>query len=231
MSTMPQVVPSPSDPIELHTGDRMTREEFHLLYEDSPKHLKAELIGGTVYVASPLGSLHGNNHLRLGVLFGIYEGNTPGVEAGDNTTILLGKDSEPQPDLYLRVLPERGGQSKTDRRQYIVGAPELVAEIAHSSRAIDLHAKKEDYARYGVREYLVASLADKRLYWFDFTTSRELSPDTDGVVRVHNFPGFWIHVEALFAHDFRRLMSALQQGMDSPEHGAFIDRLNPAAPR
>lgn len=225
MSTIPQIPPQLSEPEELHAGDRMTRQEFHRLYQNAPKHFKAELIGGTVFVASPLRRLHGNRHLRLGALFSIYEGNTPGVEAGDNTTILLGDDSEPQPDLYLRILPEHGGQSKTDRDDYVVGAPELIAEIAHSSRSLDLHAKHDDYKRFGVREYLVASLRDKRLYWFDLTASRELSPDSDGIIRARCFPGFWIHAEALFAHDFRRLMSVLQQGMDSPDHAAFIERL------
>lgn len=228
MSTIPKVVPSASDRVELHAGDRMTQDEFHCIYERTPRHFKAELIGGTVFVASPLRRLHGNRHLRLGALFSIYEGNTPGVEAGDNTTILLGQDSEPQPDLYLRVLPEHGGQSKTDRDDYVVGAPELIAEIAHSSRSLDLHAKRDDYTRYGVREYLVASLRDRRLFWFDLTASRELSPDSDGIVRAHQFPGMWIHVEALFAHDFRRLMSVLQQGMDSPEHASFVERLRQA---
>jgi hypothetical protein len=56
---------------------------------------------------------HGTNHNLLGVLFGVYAGHTPDVECGDNTTIILGANDEPQPDLYLRVLPDRGGQSRT----------------------------------------------------------------------------------------------------------------------
>ena len=32
----------------------MNREEFHRLYEQTPEGFKAELIGGIVYVASPL---------------------------------------------------------------------------------------------------------------------------------------------------------------------------------
>src|SRR5437588_12933187 len=106
MSTLPRTSPLLLAPSELQTGDRMNGEEFHRLYERAREHFKAELIGGIVYVASPRRRRHGNKHLRLGTLFSMYEGVTPGVEAGDNATILLGEDGEPQPDLYLRILPE-----------------------------------------------------------------------------------------------------------------------------
>src|SRR5437660_11286246 len=86
---------------ELHNGDRMTPEEFHRFYEQMPEDFQAKLIGGIVYVASPLKRRHGTNHLPLGTLFFTYESNTPGVESGDNTTILLGEKAEPQPDLFL----------------------------------------------------------------------------------------------------------------------------------
>src|SRR4051794_36117359 len=166
---------------EMHTGDRMTREEFHRIYEAMPEGFRAELIGGIVYVASPLKRRHGTNHLPLGTLFFAYEAHTPGVESGDNATVLLGEEGEPQPDLYLRILPEFGGQSRTTDADYVEGAPELIAEVAHSSRSIDLHAKRDDYTRYGVLEYLVVCLRDRRLRWFDLRADQELQPDADGV--------------------------------------------------
>ena len=67
----------PSELPELHNGDRMRREEFHRIYRQMPEHVQAELIGGIVYVASPLKRQHGTNHLPLGSLFFAYEGNTP----------------------------------------------------------------------------------------------------------------------------------------------------------
>jgi Uma2 family endonuclease len=99
--------------IELQSGDRMTREEFHRLYEQTPEGFKAELIGGIVYVASPLYPAHGKPHMHLTAVVAAYEARTPGVDASDNTTILLGDEGEPQPDLYVRILPECGGQSST----------------------------------------------------------------------------------------------------------------------
>lgn len=41
-----------------------------------------------------------------------YAGRTPGLEAGDNATVILGDEDEVQPDLFLRILPRHGGQSR-----------------------------------------------------------------------------------------------------------------------
>jgi hypothetical protein len=97
MATVPRSVSA--DKPELHTGDRMTRKEFHRVYEKMPESFQAELIGGVVYVPSPLEPRHDTNHLPLGTVFFAYQGSTPGVECAYNTTILLGEEGEPQPDL------------------------------------------------------------------------------------------------------------------------------------
>ncbi len=228
MATVSQRASISTEKVELHTGDRMRQKEFHRIYEQMPEDFRAELIGGIVYVASPLKWRHGTNHLPLGTLFFTYEGNTPGVESGDNTTILLGEEGEPQPDLYLRILPEFGGQSRTTKDEYVVGAPELISEIAYSSRAIDLHAKLNDYIRYGVLEYLVLCLREKQLRWFDLRANREMQPESDGVFRIRTFPGLWIHAQALLAKDYRRLMATLEKGLATGEHADFVKRLETA---
>ena len=224
MSAVPKPMQERSPEPELHSGDHMTREEFHRIYEQMPEHFKAELIGGIVYVASPLKLRHGTNHAPLSAVMYTYRGHTPGVQLGDNTTVLLGGDSETQPDLFLRILPEYGGQSRTTEADYVSGAPELVAEIAHSSRSIDLYKKREKYHQFGVREYLVLSLEEKRLRWFDLTEDKELLAG-DGVVRVKNFPGLWIDAAALLADDYGRLMSVINQGIGSLEHSQFAQQL------
>ena len=136
----------------LENGDRITQEEFHRRYELSPLHFKAELIGGVVHVPSPMRRRHGASHPELSGALWLYKAATPGVEVLDNTTAILGPYSELQPDLALRILPEWDGRTRTNVDEYIVGAAELMAEIAHSSRAIDLHQKREDYQHTGVSE-------------------------------------------------------------------------------
>jgi len=225
MSSVPRPFTRPSPPPELHTGDRMTRLEFHRLYEQMPKEFRAELIGGIVYVSSPLGRLHGVAHPPLTTVLFAYKGSTPGVEVGDNTTVILEPDGEPQPDLYLRTLPEYGGQSRTTDDDYVWGPPELVIEVAHSSRSIDLHLKRQEYARHGVLEYLVLSLADQRLHWFDLKADQELAADSEGVFRIRTFPGLWISGPAVLAQDYAGLMEALSKGLAAPEHAAFVRQL------
>lgn len=210
---------------ELHNGDRMTQAEFHRIYEQMPEDFRAELIGGIVYVSSPLRRRHGVYHVPLATLLFAYEGHTPGVECADNATILLGDEGEPQPDLYLRILPEYGGQSRTTKDDYVLGAPEWLGEISLSSRAIDLHGKREDYRRYGVLEYLVICLKEREFHWFDLRGDQQLMPDVDGVYRMRAFPGLWIHGEAVLAKDYARMMSILQQGLATPEHADFVRRL------
>jgi Uma2 family endonuclease len=144
---------------------------------------------------------------------------------GDNATVHLGPDTEVQPDLLLRILPECGGQTTTNQQGYIEGAPEFVAEIAVSSQGVDLNAKRRQYARYGVREYVVACVKEQQLRWFDLAAGQELQPDANSVCRVHTFPGLWIDGKALFAHDYTGLMRTLNEGLATPEHAAFAREL------
>ena len=97
------------------------------------------------------------------------------MEEADNATVILGDESEPQPDLHLRLLPECGGRSRVNADDYFVGPPELVIEVAHSSEAIDLDAKRRDYERAGVLEYLVLCVREGELRPFDLKAGRALA--------------------------------------------------------
>jgi len=220
--------PSPligEPPQELTTGDCLTQSEFHAIYERMPEHFRAELIGGVVYVASPMKLRHGINHFPLGAVLLAYENATPGTQCADNATAILNESNEPQPDALLRILPEYGGQSATSADDYVQGSPEFVAEISASSRSIDLGMKRREYAIAGVKEYLVLDLRDRRLHWFDLENDEERFPDSDGIYRVKTFPGLWIDSAALLQKDFRRLITTLDLGLATPEHAAFVEKL------
>jgi Uma2 family endonuclease len=221
MSTVSTTAPFPS----FDNGDRMTRAEFHYIYDKMPDNYRAELIGGVVYVASPLKRQHGKKHLMMCGVLAVYESRTPGTEAADNATVLLGDEGEPQPDLFVRILPEFGGQSQTTDDDYVEGAPEFIVEIAASSRSIDLHAKYDDYRRYGVLEYMVLSIIEQRLYWFDLQADRELSIDADRVLRVRTFPGLWIDSDAVLTGDHAKLLATLEHGIATTEHAEFVKKL------
>lgn len=210
---------------ELHSGDKMTREEFHRAYEEMPEDFRAELIGGIVYVASPLKLPHGKFHLTLGSLFCAYETATSGTIAADNVSVFLSEEDEVQPDLVLFLRNEVGGQAIETADEYVKGAPELVAEIANSSRAIDLHRKKQSYEMAGVREYIVLSLKPLQLHWFDLNTGDRMKADERGIIRSKIFPGLWIHDEALLKRDALKLTETLAAGLKSEEHRIFADWL------
>ena len=209
----------------LENGDRLTQPEFHRRYLAYPEDVEFELVGGIVYMSSPLRRSHGRRHSQLGSLFERYSEQTPGVETLDNATTILGEESEPQPDLALRILSEYGGQSWETADDYVEGPPELVAEVAHSTRAIDLHQKRLDYQHAGVREYLVLCIEGPELIWFGFRPRGRILPDADGISRSRVFPGLWIDTRALLARDAPRQAAVLRKGLSSPEHAAFIRRL------
>ncbi len=217
--------PSVKKNLLLENGAQLSRAEFHRLYSQVEEDQRAELVGGVVYVPSPLRRFHGVYHVVMSMLLGIYFGKTSGTEAGDNATLLLGVDCEPQPDLYLRILPEYGGQSQTTDDDYVLGAPELIFEIALSSRSLDLHAKRADYQKYGVREYVVLIPLDQDVVWWDLANNRELSLPADRILRSLQFPGLWLSIDAILSQQHTEAMKVLEQGLASAEHQEFAKTL------
>jgi Uma2 family endonuclease len=209
----------------LASGDRLTRAEFERRYEATPENFKAELIEGVVYVASPVRAFHGNPHFNLITWLGVYSIATPGTSGADNTTTRLDLDNEPQPDALLRI--ETGGTSTLSEDGYIEGTPELIAEIATSSAAIDLGAKKNAYRRNGVQEYLVWQTFENRFSWFRLQAEEFvlIEPDAEGIIRSSTFPGLWLAVTALLEGRMIDVLHTLQTGLASPEHQAFVQKL------
>ena len=207
----------------LAAGQRMGRAEFHERYKDAPPGVKFELIGGIVHMASPLKIAHGRRHGRAMAWLGVYAMHTPGVEEFDNASTALGDESEVQPDAALRVAPGRGGRT-ADRDGIIAGCPELVVEVADSSRRTDLGPKLREYERAGALEYVVLLVEPFDVAWHSRRDGRldRVAPDADGLYRSSAFPGLWLDVAALADGDGPALLAALGRGLASPEHAAFV---------
>jgi Uma2 family endonuclease len=221
---------SPSTKVPpLESGDRLTRYEFEHRYQAMPYIKKAELIEGVVYVASPVRMAnHGRPHAALVGWLMVYKAATPGVDLGDNATVRLDADNEPQPDALLRIEPEVGGNSRISDDDYVEGVPELIAEIAASSASYDLNDKLNAYRRNGVQEYIVWQIYENHLNWFSLQEGRyvTLEPDGVGVIRSQIFPGLWLAVNALREGDLAEVLAVLQQGLQTAEHQAFVEHLN-----
>jgi Uma2 family endonuclease len=221
----PKVLPSIPP---LVNGDHLTRAEFERRYDATPGLKKAELIEGKVYVSPPVShGFHGRPHVDMGTIFGVYRAATPGVEAGDNGSIRLDLDNMPQPDLYLLIDSALGGQAKIDADNYVVGAPDLIAEIAATSAAYDLHEKLRVYRRNGVREYIVLRTIDGEMDYFVLREGdyRRITPAADGCFHSEIFPGLWIDAPALLRGDLATALRQVQQGIASAEHNNYVSSL------
>jgi Uma2 family endonuclease len=210
----------------LEAGQRLDRATFHARYEAMPPGTRAELIGGVVYMPSPLGLDHSDSDGSTVYWLKHYQRSTPGVQALSNASLLLDDQAEPQPDVGLRIRPECGGQSRTEGK-YIGGAPELVVEVTVTTRKVDLGPKFEDYRRAGVLEYIVVARDPDEVRWFVRRDDRlePLPPGPDGVYRSEVFPGLWLDADALLIDDMDRLIATLEQGLATAVHAAFVARL------
>jgi Uma2 family endonuclease len=146
--------------------------------------------------------------------------------SGIEPTVRLDLDNA-QPDIVLLLDEAVGGQARLTEESYLEGVPELVVEIAASSAAIDLGNKLQAYRRNGVGEYIVWQVFENRLDWFQLVEGeyRSLVPDQDGIIRSRGFPGLWLAVEALLSNQMSRVLTALQEGLNTSEHDAFVKQL------
>ncbi len=185
-------VPEPEEEIPpLEQGDKLSRTEFERRYDAMPGLKKAELIEGVVHVPSPVRlRRHGQPHFGLITWLGQYQWATPGLIGADNASIRLDLNNEPQPDISLLIDPARGGQARISDDDYVMNAPELVAEVSSSSVSFDLHLKLEVYRRNGVREYLVWRVSDREIDWFELKRRKfvGLPLDESGLYRSASFP-------------------------------------------
>lgn len=216
----------------LQTGDHLTRAEFERRYEAMPEVKKAELIEGVVYMPSPVrAEQHGNPHADLMAWLGVYRANTPGVRASVDASLRLDLDNEPQPDALLYIEPAFGGLARIDEEGYLVGGPELVAEVAASTVSIARNSKLRVYRRNNIQEYIIWREEDAAIDWFVLRQGvyEPLQPTPDGWLCSERFPGLWLDVAALLRFDLARVLQVLQQGLAGAEHAAFVAQLQQRA--
>ena len=211
----PRTRPSQSLP-SLENGDRMTQEEFHRRYEAYPDDVKIELIGGTVYVASPMRTPQGELTWKLIIPLDFY------VETDPRRPRRRRRHRHPRGEERAATGPAlapapriRRAVGDFDERRYLVAAPEFIAEVAHSTRALDLNQKRKTTSRQGFRN--TSSFASRRKHFTGSTSlpNGKLKADKQGLWKSRVFPGLWLDQAALFALDSARLRAAVQKGIAS----------------
>jgi len=220
MATVEKRVP------KLVAGDYLSRDEFLRRWEAMPAIKRAELIQGVVYMPSPLSRRHGSTDQDANTWLGTYKAQTPGCEGMANATWHMGKRNAPQPEAALRISPEFGGQSR-NKGKYAAGAPEFLAEVCISTVSYDLHQKLKVYQKAGVQEYLAILMQEQEVRWHRLVDGAfQIMPHSaDGIYRSHVFPGLWLDAAALLGGNLARVLAVLQDGLNSPEHDQFVQRL------
>jgi Uma2 family endonuclease len=206
-------------------GQRLTREEFMRRWEALPDLKLAELIDGVVYLPPPVSPRQSTADGLLQGWLSIYSCQTTGVQSGTNGTWLM-LESAPQPNGWLRIRPNFGGQS-IDSGYFPQGAPELIIEVGLSSTARDREPKLELFRRAGVREYLTFAVDEQELVWQELINGRynPMIPDKDDVFQSRVFRGLWLDRAAVIRGDGKRVMEVLEEGIGSTEHSEFVRTL------
>lgn len=185
----------------LESGMQLTAADFDRRYELRPDIKKAELVQGVVYVQSDVRLDHAERDALLSAWVASYSISAPATRAARNGTVHLSHSERVQPDSML--WKRTGGTATLGADDYLHGAPELVVEVAASSRSYDLGAKKESYQRAGVTEYVAWITEDDEIRWFSLVDGdyAELQPNADGWTESRVFPGLRLHIQRLLDGD------------------------------
>ena len=210
----------------LESGMNLSRDEFLRRWYALPNIKHAELLDGVVYMPSPVSNHHGTPHGLISTWIGLYRWQTPGTEMGMDLTYLMTDKSVPQPDVSLWILSEHGGTTSDDKG-LMTGVLELAIEVSYSSISQDLGKKLGLYENAGVQEYIVVGVAKQEIHWHRLNDGQyqRIGPNEDGILQSVVFPGLWLDVEAFFNKDTIQLQALLQDGLQSPEHAAFVELL------
>jgi hypothetical protein len=213
-----------SKPPPLENGDRLSLREYMRRYEAMPENVRAELIGGIVYMAAA--AIRYAQHGRpVGWLMNVVStyGMRTGLDCGADSTVELDEENAPEPDMLMFLPPALGGRAKITEKGYLEGPPDFIAEVSASTVSIDLHAKLHAYEKNGVREYVVWRVQDAAIDWFVLQDGKflPLAADDTGVYRSLTFPGLWLDVPALLARNAQKLRATLDAGVATAGYTSF----------
>ena len=138
-------------PVRRH---RLTLDDYHRLGEAGilGEDDRVELLEGQLVDMSPIGPRHALAVDALNELLVTAVSGRAGVRV--QNPIVLDGGTEPQPDIVLVRRPWRGYPGSHPGPEDII----LIIEVANSSRDMDLGAKRELYARAGIREFWIVDL-------------------------------------------------------------------------
>jgi len=176
-------------------SDLVTVEDFYVLVPDG---VKADLIDGAIYMASP--DTRTNDRLAgfLSRLLGCYcDATGAGEVFGSRFSFVLSPHRAPEPDVAFVAKRRLHLVSERDMQ----GGPDVAVEVvSRDSRSRDYVDKKALYQEAGVPEYWLIDPIQRRAEFFRLKSRRyELVPlEHNRIFRSEAVPGFYLDVEWLF---------------------------------
>jgi Uma2 family endonuclease len=178
---------------------RLTIEDFHKMGEAGifTEDARVELIEGELFDMPPIGSGHAGLVMMLIRLLTRAVGDLALV--GAQTPIVLGEESEPQPDIVLL-------KPRDDYYRRSHPGPDdvlLLIEVTDTSAHYDRSVKIPLYARYRIPEVWLIDLPHKRLEVYrhpqpEYAAYQRLEQYHDGTVSPELLPNVTLNVADLF---------------------------------
>jgi Uma2 family endonuclease len=178
---------------------RLTVADFHKMGEAGifSEDARVELIEGELFDMPPIGSGHASVVMIFIHLFTRAVGDLAIV--GAQTPIILGEESEPQPDIVLLKPRNNFYASSHPTPEDVL----LLIEVADSSTRYDRSIKIPLYARYCIPEVWLIDLPHKRLEVYrhpkpEYAVYERLEQYYEGSVSPQLLPNVAINVADLF---------------------------------
>lgn len=170
-----------------------TRYTFEEFCELIPEGVKADLIEGVIYMASPDNLEHHSIYLWLSVIISCYleEKEILGRLFGSRIAFRINMENSPEPDIaYIR--PKR---MHLLRSGYVEGPPDLAIEIVSLESAIrDYEKKRQQYEAAGVQEYWIIDPLEQTMVCFARGRDGKFKKVKTKGGKIHSkvIPGFWV---------------------------------------
>ena len=163
-----------------------------------------EIIGGKkIYMVPTPNISHGIIVSRLVTMFNVYiwEHNIDAFTLADNADVYLADGSHFRPDVSVLIRKPKA----INKEKFINGAPDLVVEVlSESTKKNDVGKKKDDYEKYGVKEYWIVDPENRSVKVYHniegkFTVGDEYKINSDKTeIKVSIFEDLVVDIRNIF---------------------------------
>jgi Uma2 family endonuclease len=187
-------------------------------FREAPETRIVEFEDGEIIVHSPAGIRHQQvTGFLTFLLRGYGETKSLGITLNGPAVVRLRPGLLYEPDIFF----VRSEQLTHLETEYFSGSPALIVEIvSRGSRGYDLKTKAASYHEHQVEEYWVVDVEKECLFQYLLSSDYQPASISQGRVRSHAVPGFWLEASWLWQKALPSAPSCLKQILDpkgSPE--------------